>query len=410
MKKIVVHILLLLFISSCATSPMQLLDPTDYLSVRNVFNSTDMSIFGGFVDKIPVNRLIEIYGEPDSIFDALESTGEEGYDIYEYSIEGGRLDYYVENITNYKSKNVEFLYFEPDKDIALEKFVTEENLLQDIKEKKCNVYYIADVFGNIIRIRINSEDRNKILNVAYNDCRSLPMRDATIKEITNEIKTDIPIKLSDIGLLTAVDFSDNCLTLCIDVNEIESEDITHLFKSTPSLAEDIAIFLMCDGGYAPFLDDVLVNKNASIKFELFGKKSKHKVTKTLSSDIINKLFSHQLSNERNIQARTNINNCFAPRVLNSWLEGNGIYVEKDTLTMSWTLTLSDNDFKQIQTNFKHWAMGMLADVDNLDTRFVYLAYKCDYYIKFHCKITGKDVELETIWDPDDLYWLLINTK
>lgn len=410
MKKIAFYILMSLLIYSCATSPQQILDPTDCLSVRNVFYSTDMSVFGGFVDKIPVDRLIDIYGEPDSIYDALESTGDEGYDIYEYFIEGGRLDCYVENITSNKSKNVEFLYFEPDKDIALDKFIIDENLLQKIKEKKCNVYYVADVFGNFIRIRINPEDRNKITNFAYNDCRSLPMRDATIKEITNDIKEEIPVELSDIGLLNAVDFSGDCLTLCIDLTEIDDKNITNLFKTTPSLAEDIAIFLMCDGGYVPFLDDVLVNKNASIKFNFTGKKSKHKVTKSLSSDIVNKLLSHQLSNERNIQARTRINNCFTPRVLNNWLEGNGFYMENDTLIMSWTLTLSESDLNQIQTNFDQWAMGMLANVDNPDTRFVYLAYKCDYYIKNCCKITGKDTELEALWDPDDLFWLLNNTK
>ena len=36
--------------------------------------------------------------------------------------------------------------------------------------------------------------------------------------------------------------------------------------------------------------------------------------------------------------------------------------------------LSESDLNQIQTNFDQWAMGMLANVDNPDTRFVYLAY------------------------------------
>lgn len=55
-------------------------------------------------------------------------------------------------------------------------------------------------------------------------------------------------------------------------------------------------------------------------------------------------------------------------------------------------------------------MGLLANIDNPDTRFVYLAYKCDYYVKYCCKIKGTDIELETLWDPDDLFWLLTNTK
>lgn len=410
MKKLVFCILVSLVIGSCTTSPMQILDPTDYVSVRNVFSSTDMSVFGGFVDKIPVNRLVDIYGEPDSIYDAYESTNERGYDIYEYSIEGGQLDCYVENITNNQMKNVEFIYYEPDVNIDLDNFVLDKGLLQHIKEKKCNVYYIADTFGNFIRKRVSTKDRTKILNIAYNDCTLLTMKNQTIKEMTNEIKEALPFELSDIGLLKGVNYSNNCLTLNIDVNELNDESIISMLKHTPSLIEDIAIFIMCEGGFFPFLDDVLLEKNASIKFDLVGKKSNLRITKALSSDELRKISSHQLSNERNMLSRININRCFVPRELNYWIEGNGIYLDKDTITMSWILTLSDSESDQIQANYEQWAIGLLANIDNPDAKYVYLAYKCDYYIKYCCKIDGNDTELVALWSPDDLFWFLSNMK
>ncbi|MCQ2212060.1 MAG: hypothetical protein MJZ36_00295 [Bacteroidaceae bacterium] len=409
MKRLIFIFATGVFLIACSTSPLQLLDPTDYLSVNNVFSSTDMSVFEGFVDKIPVNRLYKIYGTPDTIYDAYESTGEKGYDIYEYIIDGGRLDCYVNNTTNVNSKNVEFLYYEPNNEIPLDSFIIDKDLCEVVKNDECNVYYIGDSFGNFIRIRVNSYNRNKILNIAYNDCRLLPMKSATIKEISEDVRKELPIHLADIGVLKNFDFSNKHLTLDIEINE-NNYQVNQLLQNTPTLCEDISIFLMCDGGLIPFLDDVLLNKEASLKFNFVGKKSKKKVSKSLSLDILKKIFLHQLSNERNILAQININKCFSPHRLNDWLESNNISVNNDTLTMSWTLSLSEKDLSLIKQNYKKWAMGMLSDVDNPDTKLVYLAYKCDYYIKYHCKIKGTDEDLITYLDPDDIFLLLTNIR
>ena len=318
MKKLVVW-LLAFALYSCTTSIDQLLDSTGYLSCKNVFSSTDMSVFCGFVDKIPVSKLIKVYGEPDSIYDSFELYGEKGYDIYEYDVDGGKIACFVENVTEYINKNVEFLYFEPDSFIPLDSFILDKKLFSQIKNAERNVYYFKDLFGNYIRIRVNENDINKIINVAYNDCRYLPLKFGTIKDVTREMDEDLPEELGDIGLLKGFDFSDNCLTLTIDANEKDNETISHLFDKTPSLAEDIAIFIMCDGGCIPLLDDILVEKKASIKFVISGVRSGQKITKVLSSDDVKNLFSHKISNERNLRAQINLVQCFRPKKITSWL-------------------------------------------------------------------------------------------
>ena len=63
--------------------------------VDNVYKHIKMDYFHGFIDRQTVDDLIKYHGQPDSIFDAYESTTIENYDIYEYRFDDGAINCYV---------------------------------------------------------------------------------------------------------------------------------------------------------------------------------------------------------------------------------------------------------------------------------------------------------------------------
>lgn len=397
--------------ASCRQSITNLLDPTDCVDVKNVYETVDMTVFNGFVDNIAVSDLYRIYGEPDSIYDAEESTTIEGYDIYEYNVEDGSIDCYVPRNNNKSSFAVEYIYFEPQSNINVSDFIKDEKLCKQISSSKNNVYYISDRNRNFVRIRLDETDKSKILNIALNDITLLGIYSNDIESIVKEVKDELPCDFTDLGTLTSLDYKNNCLTFKIDVNEMPNMSLKNIVDSTPKLAEAITMHNMYNqGGYIAYADNSLLKKKASICYILKGNTSGESVKLELPFEKLQNLIGSNITNEKALMSKVILDNCLGPVDLNSWLRSEKIYVENNCLTIPFTVKLCDDDIANLEENFKNYVAGIFANLDNPDSRYVFFAYKCDYNLKVIFNVYESEKKLETTFDTDDLWILMENMQ
>ena len=58
---------------------------------------------------------------------------------------------------------VDYIYYEPKKNIALKDFILNDSIRALIPTGKSVVYYFGDPFYNIVRIRLDKKNKNEIL-------------------------------------------------------------------------------------------------------------------------------------------------------------------------------------------------------------------------------------------------------
>lgn len=398
-------------LASCRGTIQDLIDPTGYLEVNNIYQTVDMSCFSGFVDNISVHNLIEIYGEPDSIYDAYESTTIEGYDIYEYKVDDGYIDCYVPKLEKGIISAVEYIYFEPKSKIDVSSFIKDKELCSNISSSTNNVYYIADKNRNFIRLRLDEKDKTKILNIAIDDITLLDIYNNDIVNIVKDIKGSIPCAFTDVGTLTNVEFNDNCLSFYIDINETETIKLSDILNQNPDLANAMTYFLMYNqGGFIGYADNSLQKRQSDISYKLKGSLSNQTSELNIPFNRLTSLIGTNVTNEKALFGKILIDNCLCPLRLNDWLISEKKYIKDDCLIIPFKVNLDDKELEQISSDFKNYAASIFMHIDNPDSHYIFSAYKCNYdmYVVFY--IDGTEDKLVAKFDQDDLWVMMENMK
>lgn len=398
-------------LTSCREALQYLVDPTEYLEVNNIYETVDMSCFSGFVDNISVYNLIEIYGKPDSIYDAYESTTIEGYDIYEYKVDDGCIDCYVPKQEKGMASTVEYIYFEPKNKIDVSSFIKDKKLCSNISSSQNNVYYIADKNRNFIRFRLDEKDKSKILNIAIDDITLLDIYNNDIVDIVEEIKESLPSDFTDVGTLTNVEFSDNCLSFHIDVNETETIKLSDILNQNPDLAKAMTYHIMYNqGGYIGYADNSLLKRQSNVAYKLKGCLSNQTKEINIPFNQLKSLIGTNVTNEKALLGKILLDNCLCPMKLNDWLTREKKYIKDNCLIIPFKVTLDDKELEQISSDFKNYAAGIFMHIDNPDSQYVLRAYKCNYdmYVVFY--INGTEDKLVAKFDQDDLWFMMENMK
>lgn len=409
--KFLTALISVVLLASCRGTLQDLVDPTDYLEVNNIYETVDMGCFSGFVNNISVHSLIEIYGKPDSIYDAYESTTIEGYDIYEYKVDDGCIDCYVPKQEDGMTSAVEYIYFEPKNNIDVSSFVKDKKLCSEISSSKNNVYYIADKNRNFIRFRLDEKDKSKILNIAIDDITLLDIYNNDIVDIVKEVKESLPSDFTDLGTLTNVEFSDNCLSFHIDVNETETIKLSDILNQNPDLAKAMTYHIMYNqGGYIGYADNSLLKRQSNISYKLKGSLSNQTKEINIPFNQLKSLIGTNVTNEKALLGKILLDNCLCPIKLNDWLTSEKKYIKDNNLIIPFKVTLDDKNLEQISSDFKNYAAGIFMQIDNPDSQYVLRAYKCNYdmYVVFY--IDGTEDKLVAKFDQDDLWIMMENMK
>lgn len=409
--KILIFLIPLFLLASCRGNIHDLIDPTDFLEVNNIYETLDMSCFYGLVDNITIPNLIEIYGEPDSIYDAYESTTIEGYDIYEYRVDDGTIDCYVPKKEEKGTATaVEYIYFEPNCKIDVSSFIKDEVLCNNISSSKNNVYYIVDRNRNFIRIRLDKNDKTKILNIAINDVTLLDIYHTDIVEIVKEIKGSLPRAFTDLGTLTNLEFNDNCLTFHIDVNETDTINLYDILNKNPGLAEAITQYIMYNQGFLGYADNSLLKRKSDISYKLKGKITNQISEINIPYYQLKSLIGTNVTNEKALLGKMLIDNCLCPMRLNDWIIGEKKYIKDNCLIIPYKVTVNSKELEYLSSDFKNYSASLFMDFENPESIYVSFAYKCNYDMNVVFYIDGTEDKLVAKFDQDDLWSMLENTK
>lgn len=401
----------LVMMVSCRGNIHDLIDPTDFLGVNNIYETVDMSCFYGYVDNISVQNLIEIYGEPDSIYDAYESTAIEGYDIYEYKVDDGCIDCYVPKPYEGITPAVEYIYFEPKSKVDVSSFIKDTELSKTISASKYNVYYIVDKNRNYIRFRLDKKDKTKILNIAIGDVTLLDIYNTDIVDIVKEIKGNLPCDFCDVGTLTNVEFSNNCLSFQMDINETETIKLSDILNQNPDLTNAMTYHIMYNqGGYMGYADNSLLDRHSDIAYKLKGNLSNQKKEIIIPFNRLKSLIGTNVTNERALSGKILLDNCLCPMKLNDWLTSEKKYIKDNFLIIPFKVTLDKYELELISSDFKKYAARIFMQIDNPDSQYVLLAYKCNFDMDVVFYIDGTDDKLVAKFDQDDLWFMMENMK
>ena len=405
--KLFVALIPVFLLESC----YHMIDSTEYLAVKNIYKAVDMRYFYGYVDNISTTRLTEIYGKPDSIFDAYEPTLVEGYNIYEYKVDDGYIDCYVPKQEKGMTPAVEYIYFEPNNKIDVSKFIKDKELINTISTSKNDIYYIADSNHNFIRIRIDDKDRNKITNIALDDVTLLDLYNCDIADVVEDAKKNIPCDFTNLGTLTNMKFSDNCLSFDIGVNETETIKLSDILIQTPELANGITSYILYNqGGYIGYTDNSIIKRQANISYKFKGKLSNQVKEIVIPFNKLKSLIGTNSTNERALSGRILLDNCLCPMKLNDWLISEKKYIKDNCLIIPFRIIANQKEIDNLYSDFKLYVASLFTDYDNPDSQYVNYAYKCDYDMIVVFYIDGTDKKMVAEFSQDDLWIMMENTK
>lgn len=380
------------FISCGITDMIEAERPVSYNS-SNVYKDLKMDLFKGFLDKVSVEDLVKDHGKPDTILDAEDVAAIEGYDIYQYSFEDGTIDCYVPKMATKKLTGtitnatlnmeaiVDYIYYEPKNNIALNNFIVNDSIRALIPTGKSVVYYLIDPFYNIVRIRLNSRNKNEILNVALNDI-SLLEQNNNFYEFVNKVNGGEPVSLGDLGKIVKTEYTKKRLCFTVITNDQEM-DLKLFDSQNPSWANIVArrLFEKQCGVFRWMTDDV-IREGASVSITLVNEKNKKTIDRTVDSSSFKHLFKNGFSNIDRLEAFAQFENLSFPFTIQNKMTHEKLRIEGNYLII--TLRFSEESPKNHNmdvSEFKDQQLKLLLDPENPERDNIALCFKSNYGIK-----------------------------
>lgn len=417
-KSLLLLLVLSLLSSCCIKDMMEEEQPVSFMS-SNVYKDLDMDVFKGFVDKMTVGELIKEHGEPDTILDANEVAMVEGYEIYQYKFPDGTIDCYIPKMVDKKltggiledtlinNELVDYIYYEPNKNIPLKSFIKNDSILKLIPQGKSVVYYVGDPFRNFIRFRLAKEDKGEILNIALNDV-SMFQEQNTLVSIVNEWNEKLPISLGDFGYIEEMRFEKNYVsfTLCtndslIDINEMTTEN--------PSWDHIIAVRLFDKReGLFHWLSDVVIREGAGVKLCLRNENNDVKtVSKSIDYSAFKNIFEKGISNIERFKAFTEYENLTLPYTIDDEFTHEKLKIEDNFLVITLVYDEVPPEDPQLKLNqIKSHEKELLLDLNNPERDYYFLCFSCNYGVKKIYTFAGSDKSIEIVFSPEEVKELM----
>ena len=342
--------------------------------VDNVYQHINMDYFHGFMDRQTIEDLLKYHGKPDSIFDAYEETTIEGYDIYQYRFEDGNIDCYIPN-TEGKRKIVEYIYFEPQKDLDITSIVRDKHLIQQIHDSGADVYYVADNMRVFVRLRINSKDNNLISNIALNDLSFLEEK-YVLSDFVSDLSSNLPIEYGQLGILSGVELRNDTLLFSFLQEDINEADFLDRLEKVKDADKKIIIYLFGPTGNINHLVEDIIEQSATITVDIMTKLSGIHKCFTMSNTDFTNLFTEGVASNDILMAYLSINNLSCPISIkyddNNVFEVGALYV-KDSILIYPLVFKMDN--KEVMAAVKQNFQNGLLDIDNPDKMIIYHAVR-----------------------------------
>lgn len=344
--------------------------------VDNVYKHIKMDYFHGFIDRQTVDDLIKYHGQPDSIFDAYESTTIENYDIYEYRFDDGAINCYVPHNGD-GVRYVEYIYFEFKKDMDLSEVVTDGELVKQIKDSGADVYYVADAMRVFVRIHLDPRDKSKskVGNISLNDVSFLEER-TPISDFVSEIGEKVPFEYGDLGNLTSVKIEKDTLKFAFHQDFVEQDLFLANIEKSKDIEKSLIIHLFGPSGNLNYIAKDIIDEHFNITFDfLIGDTGINKHY-TISYEDFSKLFNDGITSHDILVAYIAINNLAYPFLIDDH-QGNVVevgcaYLSDSTLVYPVIFKSGTKEAKEaLRKNF----LGGLLNVDNPDRMTIYHAVR-----------------------------------
>jgi len=417
-RKEITSLLLLLvlsLLSSCCIKDMiEEEQPVSFVS-SNVYKDLDMDVFKGFVDKMTVGELIKEHGEPDTILDANEVAMVEGYDIYQYEFSDGTIDCYIPKVVDKKltggiledtlinDELVDYIYYEPNKNVPLKSFIKNDTILKQIPQGKSVVYYVGDPFRNFIRFRLAKENKGEILNIALNDVSMFQEQNA-LASIVNEWNEKLPISLGDFGYIEEMKYEKKfvSLTLCTNDSLIDIDEMT---KENPSWDHIIAVRLFDKReGLFHWLSDVVIREGAGVTLCLRNENNGVKtVSKSIDFSAFKNTFEKGLSNTERLLAFTEYENLTLPYSIDDEFTHEKLKIEDNLLVIPLEYEEEAPEVPQLDLNqIKLHEQQLLLNPDNPERNYYFLCFNSNYGVKKIYTFAGSDKSIEVVFSPEEV--------
>lgn len=417
-RKEITSLLLLLvlsLLSSCCIKDMiEEEQPVSFVS-SNVYKDLDMDVFKGFVDKMTVGELIKEHGEPDTILDANEVAMVEGYDIYQYEFSDGTIDCYIPKVVDKKltggiledtlinDELVDYIYYEPNKNVPLKSFIKNDTILKQIPQGKSVVYYVGDPFRNFIRFRLAKENKGEILNIALNDVSMFQEQNA-LASIVNEWNEKLPISLGDFGYIEEMKYEKKfvSLTLCTNDSLIDIDEMT---KENPSWDHIIAVRLFDKReGLFHWLSDVVIREGAGVTLCLRNENNGVKtVSKSIDFSAFKNTFEKGLSNTERLLAFTEYENLTLPYSIDDEFTHEKLKIEDNLLVIPLEYEEEAPEVPQLDLNqIKLHEQQLLLNPDNPERNYYFLCFNSNYGVKKIYTFAGSEKSIEVVFSPEEV--------
>lgn len=419
MKRKEVESLLLLLVlsmlsSCCIKEMMEEEQPVSFVS-NNVYKDLDMDVFKGFVDKMTVGELIREHGEPDTILDANEVAMVEGYDIYQYEFSDGTIDCYIPKVVDKKltggiledtlinDELVDYIYYEPNKNVPLKSFIKNDTILKQIPQGKSVVYYVGDPFRNFIRFRLAKENKGEILNIALNDVSMFKEQNA-LASIVNEWNEKLPISLGDFGYIEEMKFEKKFVTFTLCTND-SLIDIDEMTKENPSWDHIIAVRLFDKReGLFHWLSDVVIREGAGVTLCLRNENNGVKtVSKSIDFSAFKNTFEKGLSNTERLLAFTEYENLTLPYSIDDEFTHEKLKIEDNLLVIPLEYDEEAPEVPQLDLNqIKLHEQQLLLNPDNPERNYYFLCFNSNYGVKKIYTFAGSEKSIEVVFSPEEV--------
>lgn len=367
------------------------------IRVGNIYKDMDMNIFRDFVDKTSIEELYAIHGKPDTIIDAYDVAAIDGYLIYEYGFSDGSIDCYVKKGEQTDNSLVDFIYYEPINNIKLFDFIHNDSVCSLIPQKESVVYYIGDDFGNILRIRLNKDNKNEIINIALNDLSSFREEIINISTWVDEKTEDLPISFGDFGTISNLSFSNKELRLTIIVDEDYDNNLDSIIKQQSNLYSILTTRLFSDYGVLRGIANNIIREEANLKLLLYGKNTCYRVDTILTTKDFKIILDNGASNIARLSNIISFDNLTYPLYINDNVVIDKLKIENNVLVLSFFIEEIDNHVinDSIESTIKSREKELLSDLDNPDREYFSLCARCNYGIKkvYYFDSTQKTIEV-----------------
>ena len=378
--------------------------PESY-GATNVYKDLNMAVFKDFVDKMSLKDLLEIHGQPDSIFDSYDVAAIDGYDIYEYTFPDGNIDCYVRKRIDKSKSLVEYIYYEPSKNLMLSEFVLSDSLRALMQGKSSNVYYIGDEFYNIVRFRLEKGNKNEIVNVGLNDITLLEER-KTMSANVQKLNKNVPIQFGDLGLISKCEFLKGELQIFITVREHGNLDVPTIATNNPKWAEILAIRSFGPEGFLRWMSSDMIRENVGVRFYLQGNSSGKKVEGALNAQTFRNVFDRGVSNKEWLANSVAFDNLTLPEQVTDWMICGKQRIENNCLVLTFGLKGAKDDYVMDDQEMKEHDTSLLSDVENPDREDISYCSKCNYGMKKVYYFENHD-SVEVTYSPKEIKDLLL---